>query len=188
MTNNTIVCELCGLVCSMQVSASHLRAKHNMTTKEYRALGYKTLSEARLEQLRNSPVSKGTVNRLYGENHWNWKGGYVSSAGYKILNVMGKKGVYEHRVAAEEMLGRPLTADEVVHHIDGNRLNNSSENLVVMKRREHDKIKDATRAYFHTTDECVEAAKTLFGFGWPKAKIQRALRIHHSTLSAWLKR
>ena len=36
-----------------------------------------------------------------------------------------------HRVVAEQMIGRPLTADEVVHHRDGNRYNNQPENLVV---------------------------------------------------------
>jgi len=174
------------MISSMQISASHLRVKHSMTTKEYRALGYKTLSPARLEQLRQSPVGSGKSIHYYGKDHWNWKGGYLSSAGYKVINVMGKKGVYEHRLIAEQMLGRPLNVDEVVHHRDGNRANNSPENLVVLKRQEHDKMKDGTRAYFHTGKESEEAAKTLLSLGWSKAKIQRALRIHHKTLSRWI--
>ena len=186
MTENTIECKICGLVCSMQISASHLRVKHSMTTKEYRSLGYPTLSSARLEQLKNSPVAKGTIKRLYGEDHWNYKGGYMSNAGYKIICISGKKGIYEHRVIAEKMIGRPLNSNEVVHHKDGNRLNNSPDNLVVMTRQEHDKDKSGTRAYFHTNIECEEAAKFLIKSGWSKAKVQRALRIHHTTLSAWL--
>ena len=187
MTENRIKCELCGLDCSMQISASHLRVKHNMTTKEYRALGYKTLSPARLEQLRQSPIGNGSYpgNRNYGTDHWNFKGGYIGRNGYRYLSIMGKI-IMEHRHVMEQILERPLTKNEVVHHIDGNRLNNAPENLVVMTRQEHDKNKDGTRAYFHTGIDCEEAAKVLFELGWNKSKIERALRIHTQTLNAWL--
>lgn len=39
--------------------------------------------------------------------------------------------VYTHMLQAERKLGRPLNADEVVHHIDENKLNNAVENLMV---------------------------------------------------------
>lgn len=40
-------------------------------------------------------------------------------------------GVHTHRIVAAEKLGRPLTKSEVVHHIDGNHLNNHPDNLWV---------------------------------------------------------
>jgi HNH endonuclease len=46
-------------------------------------------------------------------------------------------GRHEHRVIAEQMLGRPLTKGEVVHHRDGNKRNNAPENLEVMTQAEH---------------------------------------------------
>lgn len=40
-------------------------------------------------------------------------------------------GRHEHRVVAEQMLGRKLNPGEVVHHRDGNKRNNDPENLQV---------------------------------------------------------
>ena len=40
-------------------------------------------------------------------------------------------GKHEHRIVAEKKLGRKLKQGEVVHHIDGNKRNNSPDNLMV---------------------------------------------------------
>ena len=50
-------------------------------------------------------------------------------------------GVHEHRLVAERKLGRPLASGEVVHHIDGNKQNNSPENLAVLpSQAEHARV------------------------------------------------
>lgn len=60
---------------------------------------------------------------------------FIIKKGYKKLLIplhprSDKKGyVFEHIVILESALGRQLFDGEVTHHIDGNKLNNSPENL-----------------------------------------------------------
>lgn len=50
-------------------------------------------------------------------------------------------GRHEHRVVAEKKIGRPLELGEVVHHIDGDKWNNSPENLAVLpSQAEHARL------------------------------------------------
>jgi hypothetical protein len=55
---------------------------------------------------------------------------------YKTIYVEGVQ-VREHRWVMEQTLGRKLESWEHVHHIDGNHLNNSIENLEVLSNADH---------------------------------------------------
>lgn len=70
---------------------------------------------------------------LSKENNPNWKGGRCTTCGYVKLN----SNMREHRFIAEKVLGRKLNKSEVVHHIDGNGLNNANSNLVICTQSFH---------------------------------------------------
>jgi hypothetical protein len=57
----------------------------------------------------------------------------LSKDGY----IVGHRRRLEHRRIAERVLGRPLTKDECVHHIDENPANNAPDNLIILSRSYH---------------------------------------------------
>jgi predicted nucleic acid-binding Zn ribbon protein len=57
-----------------------------------------------------------------------------------MTNRVWEGYVYEHIYVVEESLGRHLTEDEEVHHLDGNRENNRPENLLVLTGPQHTKL------------------------------------------------
>lgn len=58
-------------------------------------------------------------------------------AGARNQRVAGKT---LYRILAELKIGRKLSPNEEVHHIDGNHLNNNQDNLQVISASEHSKI------------------------------------------------
>ena len=52
--------------------------------------------------------------------------------GYEYFH--DKKKIFTHRKVAEEIIGRQLNKNEVVHHLDHNKLNNDKNNIVVLSR------------------------------------------------------
>lgn len=72
-----------------------------------------------------------------GDKNAQWKNGKTKhSLGYVLVTIDGEQ-ILEHRVVAEKSLGRKLRPDEIVHHINKNKTDNTPSNLMVMTRAEH---------------------------------------------------
>jgi len=180
---DTIQCQVCGAILKTQVSYKHLR-HHGLTTKQYREMGYETLSPARHEQLAKlCRDRRDTTARLYSEKHPMFKGGGMSSQGYRIIYVAGRR-VVEHRYVMEQKLGRALRPDEQIHHIDGNKLNNSVENLLLVSVHSHN-------SYHHSSHSkrlsLGTKAKELRAQGMFPTEIAKLLGINRTTVHRWIK-
>lgn len=93
-------------------------------------------------------IASGEIVMPTGKNHPFWKGGrFVNSMGYVSIQCKdhprrSEHGyVLEHILVMEKEIGRYVTKEEVVHHIDGNKSNNSISNLMLFKNdSEHRKF------------------------------------------------
>jgi hypothetical protein len=72
----------------------------------------------------------------------------------RLVRVDGKKR-RAHRVIMERVLGRPLNADEDVHHRNHNPLDNAVENLVLMSKADHSAMHAREKQKYPDIKACV---------------------------------
>lgn len=75
------------------------------------------------------------ISRATAEKRGDKQRGRGSGKGY-----VKRGGRHEHRVVAEQKLGRPLQKGEIVHHDDEVKSNNNPGNLLVMTQAEHARL------------------------------------------------
>ena len=86
----------------------------------------------------------GNINHWWSPPNKGYK--YIRNDGYVCLSKVNHPNtdstgrLYEHRKIMAEILGRPLTKDEIVHHLDGNPSNNEQDNLFLVTRHSHDRF------------------------------------------------
>ncbi len=69
--------------------------------------------------------------------------------------------VYYHRHLASLKVGRWLSPEEHVHHVDENKLNNKEENLQVLSAAEHGRVHN-TNSLYDSEDRLLEKYNCLF--------------------------
>lgn len=70
--------------------------------------------------------------------------GHIKSNGYRGIWHKGGERL-EHRLVIEKSLGRKLEREEHVHHINGDKIDNRIENLVVLSSSEHARLHSMRR-------------------------------------------
>ncbi len=92
-------------------------------------------------------LSKAKKGKYLGKEAGHWKGGksYTASGHlfiYKPQHPYATKDGYvmEHRLVIENKIGRYLTKNEIVHHINDTPDDNRIENLILMDKKQHNTI------------------------------------------------
>lgn len=76
---------------------------------------------------------------------------YITKEGYKQVyrpkDPDARPNGYtpEHRYIARKKYGNELTSDLIIHHVDGNKLNNDIDNLKMVTPKEHYKIHNSKK-------------------------------------------
>lgn len=112
-------------------------------------------------------TNKG-LKRKVGPDNPNWKG-IIYSDTYPKIRINGS---YKrmHRVVMEEHLGRPLSPEEHVHHINGDKTDNRLENLQVVTNSQHRKVHAPPKLICSACKQKQAVAKGFCKSCWHKAR------------------
>lgn len=83
-------------------------------------------------------VNHRKLGDLTGPNNPRYSGGFSRSVEGRTI-VCTRDGGYTfwYRIVMEDAIGRPLTSDEIVHHINGDWTDDRLENLALTNRTDH---------------------------------------------------
>lgn len=119
-----------------------------------------------LKLLKDKQTITKSLSRKRRERSKQWKGGrQISDKGYVLVydkeNPMAFQSGYilEHRLVMSQHLGRELESNEVVHHKNGNKLDNRLENLELLSRGEHTILHSTGHKHSEATKQKISEMK-----------------------------
>jgi len=135
-------------------------------TKIGQKFGTSQCKISRILQSENVVSSRGRSR--WGEQHGSWKGGrFINPNGYvfvwlspedELAEMRISSGyISEHRLVMARHLGRPLTKNENVHHVNGIRDDNRIENLELWTRPQPHGVRVSERQHCPTCSCTIDA-------------------------------
>jgi hypothetical protein len=96
-----------------------------------------------------------------GKLNHNWKGGTWVCDGRVRINIGNGKYRYRYQIVMEQKLGRPLRKGEIVHHINGDSMDDRPENLeLCIDMAKHLKGSHALNRWSREHDFCIVCGTT----------------------------
>lgn len=128
---------------SIRCSSEALKLSHSRESVKNK------LSKSSLGR-RLSEKSKNKLRLRVGSKNHNWRNGLtITKGGYLQFTDSSCNGEHRnkllHIIICEYKYNRKLIKGEHVHHIDGNKLNNNPNNLIILSASEHAKIHTGDR-------------------------------------------
>jgi len=104
--------------------------KHSEKTKQL-------IRQKTIEQFKNG-MPQSTINNMkkgHKKRVLATIGHTFINRGYIWIKIGNRKYVGQHRVIVEQYLERKLKKNELIHHIDGNKINNQLSNLYIFTNK-----------------------------------------------------
>jgi transposase len=160
-----------------EIASELLLSNKTVSNKmKFEGIANRSIKEEReLLKERGIPICKGIIERITtGAGYITISLNLMTDAEREVLLPMKKKNntrLFEHRVVMALHLGRPLTKDEAVHHINGIKDDNRIENLRLMSKSLHRKLhrdmctemQEQALIIIELQNEIVELKKQLYG-------------------------
>ena len=141
MSKTSIICQFCGTIRYVKPSALHSAkfccrkckddAGQTKVTRDKISkslTGYKQTKEHILKYSGKNHGMYGKGYKLAGSNHYRWKGGKYQKDERWFIYIDGIR-YKQSRYIAEQFLNRKLTKHEIIHHINGDKTDDRTENL-----------------------------------------------------------